>query len=363
MHFKQILVVRETHQNEKRVALTPTIVALLVNKGYRILVEAGAGSNAGFSNEEYLAVGAQLFTLTSLGFPSDTFIVRVLRPSKERELLETPSFHENTAMLGFLFPFVKDTHIQNWQKIGLTTLSFDLLKASTDDPKNAQAAMSRIAGRLAFQHALNYYQGKEAKLLIIGTGPAALSAAIEAKEKHIPVQVLGRKEMHRAALEEAGIHYSIFPDVEQQIKFIRPYLREFNLVITAARVPGQSAPLLIDEESLNCLSQGSVVVDLAVSNGGNVVGSKHDQVISLANGVSLINLSSYPKQEPRFASEAFAQCVASLLIEIMSPNEGISFKNPIVQDMWVTHRGKRHDSLYETFDESEVNRLSLKSKL
>lgn len=110
------------------IALTPQFVAQLVDKGYRVLIETDAGLNAGFTNNKYINSGAELFSLTSSGFPANTFIVRVLRPSKERELMENKLFHENTAMLGFLFPFVADTHIAAWQELGLTTLSFDLFQ-------------------------------------------------------------------------------------------------------------------------------------------------------------------------------------------------------------------------------------------
>jgi H+-translocating NAD(P) transhydrogenase subunit alpha len=129
MYFKQILVIKETHENEKRVALTPKIVAKLTQKGYRVLVEEGAGLNSGFTDDEYVKVGAELFILSESGFPANTFIVRVLRPSKERETVETSLYNNDTAMLGFLFPFVADNHIDTWQALGLTTLSFDLFKS------------------------------------------------------------------------------------------------------------------------------------------------------------------------------------------------------------------------------------------
>jgi NAD/NADP transhydrogenase alpha subunit len=364
-NFKQILVVKETRQGEGRVALTPETAAILVDKGYRILVEADAGLNAGFTNAEYSDAGAVIFSLTSLGFPANTFIVRVLRPSKERELLENKLFHENTAMLGFLFPFVTDNHIATWQELGLTTLSFDLFKSlSIQDPKNAQAAMSRIAGRLAFQDALKHYKGeKPTKLTVIGTGPAAFNAAFEALKHNVPVQVFGRQEHHRAEFEAAGITYYVLPEAEKQIDFIKAHLAEQTIVFTAARIPGKKAPLLIDEDSLSLLPANAVVVDLAVSNGGNVSGSKSDQKIRVANGVCIINVSGYPKTEPRSSSEAYAQCVVSLLTDIMSPEGDMSFENELVSEIWVTHKKQRHDSLYDKFDESQAGTLRLEPKL
>ena len=358
MSFKQILVVKETRANEGRVALTPQTVAILAKKNYRILVETDAGINAGFTNPEYVHAGAELFTLTSSGFPPDTFIVRVLRPSKERELLENNYFHANTAMLGFLFPFVDDTHMSTWQRLGLTTLSFDLFKSiSIHDPKNAQAAMSRIAGRLAFQDALKHYNGKlPAKLTVIGTGPAAISAANEALKNHIPVQVFGRQEQHRTELEALGIAYYILP-TKNPIEFIQQYLGKATLIITAARTPGKKAPDLIDEKSLSLLPSYAVIVDLAASNGGNVFGTQCEKTITIANDIRIVSVSGYPKAEPRNASEAYAQCVLSVLTEIMSPEGKVSFQNKWVQEIWVTHKQQRHDALYSKFNEYEDSKL------
>ncbi len=349
MHFDQILVISETRANEKRVALTPKAVSTLVSKGYRILIEENAGLNAGFNNADYINAGAEIFSLTSSGYPANTFIVRVLW-DKEKELVENKHFHANTAMLGFLFPFMGDTHITRWQELGLTTLSFDLFNSiSIDDSKNAQAAMSRIAGRLALQDALKHYRGEQSvKLTVIGTGAAGLSAAFEALKNNIPVQVFGRTENHRANLEKVGIAYYVLPE-KNQINFIKDYLYEATIVITAARTPGKKAPLLINKESLSLLPSNAVVVDLAVSNGGNVIGSQHDQIITAENNVSIINVSGYPKLEPVSSSEIYAQCVVNLLTEIMSPQGDVSFENDRVQEIWVTHKGQRRSSLYTAF--------------
>ncbi len=352
--YKQILVVKETLQDEKRVALTPGAVSFLVKKGYKVLIENDAGLKSGFDNNQYIQCGGEIFSLTASGFPSDTFVVRVLRPSKERELLENKLFHDNTLMLGFLFPFVADNHIESWQKLGLTTLSFDLLKIPIDDPKNAQAAMSRIAGRLALQHALKTYQGdKPIKITVIGPGAAGLSAAFEAAKHKIPVQMFGRNERHRLQLEPLGIKYYLLPsDTNDQIVFIRQYLAEQTILIAAARSSGKKAPLLIDEQSLSLLPRNAVIVDLAISNGGNVAGSKHDSTIRLEDGKSLINVCGYPKLEPTASSESYSNCVVNLIAEILSPEGKLFFNNHFVQQMCVTYNSQLNTALYHDYEES-----------
>lgn len=355
MRFNQIVVVKETRENEGRIALTPQVVAQLVDKGYQIVVEENAGLNSEFTNEEYVNSGAKIGSFTSTGFPPNSFIIRVLRPSKERELIENKLFHENTAMLGFLFPFVTDDHIATWQSLGITTLSWDLFKSiAVDDPKNTQAAMSRIAGRLALHDALKLYKGeKPISLTVIGTGAAGTSAAKEAVKCNIPVQLLGRKESIRGELEAAKIIYRVIPPTDNPIDFIRQHLTESTLVITAARVPGKKAPLLIDEKSLDSLPAQAVIVDLAASNGGNVVGTQAEKTIAAANNILIRNVSGYPKIEPRTSSEVYAQCAYSLLTEIMSPEGEIYFDNKFVQEIWVTHQKQRRESLYNYFDEAE----------
>ncbi|OJW47795.1 MAG: hypothetical protein BGO67_09110 [Alphaproteobacteria bacterium 41-28] len=353
MNIKQILVLKETREGEFRVALTPETIPLLSSRQYRLLVESGAGVNAGFTDSDYIKAGAEIFSPTPAGFPPDTLIVRVKRADKAREHLENKLFQENTSMMGFLSPFEADDHVALWQASGITTFSVDLFKSlSIDDPKNMQSAMSRIAGRLAFQDARNRYKGEDpVKLTVLGTGPAAFSAAYEARKYDVPVQVFGRQERYRADLESAGIIYYILPASQNQAGFIRSYLGEQTIVIAAARTPQKKAPLLINEDSLTILPKGSVVVDLAISQGGNVVGSRRDQVI-ITNGVSIVNDSGYPKAEPKEASEAYANCLVNLLKEVLSPVGEVFLDHELLRECWVTHEGKRNSSLFEGFEKA-----------
>lgn len=355
MIIKQILVVKETSEGECRVALTPKTAAILVTKNYRVLIESEAGLTAGFKDSDYIKAGAEIFTLTPKGFPADTLILRVKRANKSRELLENKFFHENTSIFGFLDPLFiepleKNNYIHDCQTAKINTFSVGLFKnMSIDDPKNMQAAMSCIAGRLAFRDAVKRFTCKgPVKLTVIGTGPAAFSVAYEARKHGVLVQLFGRQEHYRAELESAGIAYYVFPSPQNQARFIQRYLNEQTIVITAVRKLGEKAPILIDEVNLSTLPKGSIVVDLAVSDGGNVVGSKRDQVV-ITNGISIVNISGYPKEEPKEASEAYAKCMVNLLAEVLSPNSEILFDHKLLQESWVTREGKVNVSLFEGF--------------
>lgn len=362
MKIKQILVVKETSEGECRVALTPEAVAILVTTHYRVMVETEAGLKAGFKDSDYIKVGAEIFTLTPKGFPANTLILRVKRANKAREQMENKLFHENTSIFGFLDPLFiepveKNNFIHDCQAAKINTFSVGLFKnMSINDPKNMQAAMSRIAGRLAFQDAAKRFSDtKPVKLTVIGTGPAAFSAAHEARTLGITVQLFGRQEQYRAELESASITYYVFPSSQNQARFIQPYLSEQTVVIAAARKVGEKAPILIDEVNLSTLPKGSIVVDLAVSDGGNVVGSKRDHIIT-TNGISIVNISGYPKKEPKEASEAYARCMVNLLAEVLSPNGEILFNHKLLQECWVTRAGELNVSLFDGFSK-------IKSKL
>ena len=142
-------------------------------------------------------------------------------------------------------------------------------------------------------------------------------------------RALGRQERHRSALEAAGIIYYVLP-VTDQIAFIRTHLSHETIVITAARNIGKNAPLLIDATSLAALPKNAVIVDLSAGEGGNVIGSKQDQVVIVDRNISIINVSGYPKAEPRAASEAFAQCIVNLLFELMASDGEINLENALL---------------------------------
>lgn len=87
------------------------------------------------------------------------------------------------------------------------------------------------------------------------------------------------------------------------------------------------------------------------------MGSKHDQIIALENGVTIMNVSGYPKREPKASSEVYAQCVVNLLTDIMTPGGDVSFDNELIQEIWVTHEGQRHNSLYDEFSNNTSMQL------
>lgn len=330
MKIDQIIVLKESRSNEGRVALTPDAISLLT-KNIPIMIESGAGNLAGLTDNEYINAGAKVFTLDSK-LPSNSFILRVKCPAPEREIFENNLFSENTIMMGFLDPLDHDTsHITRWEAQGIILIALELLHITTDDPRNALAAMSRFAGELALHDALKHYKGPHPKkVTVIGTGPAGLSAAITAIKLQLPVQLFGRKEHYRKAVENTGIAYHVLP-MENQRDFIRSHLADQTIIITAARNIGEKSPILIDEKSFAILPSDSVIVDLSAGEGGSVVGSRQDAIKTVERDIKVMNISGYPKILPKKASEAFAQCMVNLLQDIIEPNGDVDMNNALLK--------------------------------
>ncbi|MBA2649282.1 MAG: hypothetical protein H0U75_06725 [Legionella sp.] len=331
MKIDQIIVFKESRSNEGRVALTPHAVSLLLKKNIPIMIESRAGKLAGFTDEEYINAGAKIFTLDSK-LPSNSFILRVKCPTPEREILENRLFSENTIMMGFLDPLDHDTsHITRWKTQGIMLIALELLNLTSDDPRNAQAAMSRFAGELALNDALKHYKGSDPKkVTVIGTGPAGLSAAFTASKLQLPIQMFGRKEHYRKKVENTGINYYVLP-MENQRDFIRSHLSDQTIVITAARNIGEKSPILIDEKSFTILPKNSVIVDLSAGEGGSVVGSRQDAIKIVERDIKVMNISGYPKILPKEASEAFARCMVNLLQDIIGPSRDVNMDNTLLK--------------------------------
>lgn len=334
MKVNNIIILKETRKNEGRVSLTPDAVAPLVKRHLNIIVESGAGILAGFTDEEYIQAGARILNFGSELFPSNSFILRVKCPTFERENVENKLFSPNTIMMGFLDPLNEDTtHIDRWKSLGLSLISLELLLLTADDPKNAQAAMSHFAGRLALHDALNHYHGPfPKKVTVIGTGPAGMGAAFTARELQLPIQLFGRQEQYREKVEAAGITYYVLSHTNS-LEFIRGHLHDQTIIVTAARNIGKRSPLLIDKETLAVLPPHSIIIDLSTGEGGNVIGSKKDQTITNDRNISIINISGYPKIEPRAASTAFSNCMLNILLEIILFDKNIDLENPILKQI------------------------------
>ena len=193
-----ILLMKETRAEEKRVGLVPQDVQALVEQGHRVWVESMAGVAAGYQDSDYEKVGATIIeNLWSQSMIAEvTWVVRVKRPSPEREQQEMAFFPAGIKMVGALDP--KDphsTHRQDYEKQGIQAYSFDAAPLPKAHPMNILTSMSDIAGRLSFYDALHLRHEKNAaSVLIIGFGMAGQAAMRAARSEGFDVTVMTRSQ-------------------------------------------------------------------------------------------------------------------------------------------------------------------------
>lgn len=314
-----ILVVKETRSGEARVGLIPEDVVKLVGEGHSVFIEDGAGELAGFSNQDYIDAGAIVRKIPQNNlagyrelFAQINLLVRVKRADREREQLECLAIPAGTIMVGALDPLEKDSsHIKEYHQAGIIAYSLDQLDLAAEDPLNMLAGMSKIAGKLALLDGVAKLNRVAAKVVIIGFGVVGQAAFAEARSQNLPVVViLGNRKIAQELIEQGAktvlLDYNASLEMQQEV--VCNELQDADIVITSARKAKQPAPLLIPWETLDKMRSGSVVLDMALSEGGNVAGSEHDKTLICSNEIIVSNVSGYPKVVPHEASILWSSC-------------------------------------------------------
>lgn len=355
-----IIVLKETRAEEKRVALTPNEVAKLTAKKLNVIIEKDAGAGAGFKDEAYSEVGAKIMEISSNSkFPSHSLILRVKRADPARESWENNIYTLPCYMMGFLDPYYQNTdHIQTWAKKGISTFSIELLDLSKNDPKNVFDRMSKIAGRVAMEVAIAERQKsfKDAnmvetkpKVAIIGPGSAGISAANKAIEHKLSTTVFGSAsfaETLKSCNYKFTYHSAPTSAAEdEQRAFYSRQLPKFDIVITTARKHKQKPPMLINEKTIEMLPSFAVVTDLCQGQGGNVSVSQKDTVVACPNYKKITNMSGYPKLDPHNASIEYAAGMLEIICEFLKLQTDFKLMNSLFSTCWLTDRGVIHPNL------------------
>lgn len=331
-------VVRETTPGERRVALVPDAVARLRESGIQVLVQSGAGAAATFTDSAYTRAGATVTTATDVYTQAD--VVVCVSPPDDAEL------RHGQAILGLLQPAAQPDRIRDWASAGATAISLDQLPRtlSRAQAMDALTSQANVAGYKAVLVAANAYGGylpmmmtaagtvKPATLLVLGAGVAGLQAIGTARrlgavvtgydvrpEAREEVRSLGARFLDLGESVDAsgsGGYARELTEAERdaQQHALDERIAGFDIVITAAAVPGRRPPLLVTETALKGMRPGSVVVDTASGPlGGNVARSQPDSTVVTGDGVTVIGAGNLPAQLPAAASTAYARNICATL--------------------------------------------------
>src|SRR3954466_1010690 len=339
----RIGVPRETGARETRVAATPATVGKLLALGYDVVIETGAGAAASFPDEAYAAAGATVGTADD-AWRADV-VLRVNAPSTS----EIPRLRDGATLVSLLSPGLNPDLVDALAARPITVLAMDAVpRISRAQSLDVLSSMANIAGYRAVIEAAHtfgrFFTGQvtaagkvpPAKVLVVGAGVAGLAAIGAASSLGAIVRATDVRPEVAEQIASLGGEYIAVPAAEAQVsadgyaremsedyhrraaQMYAEQTRDVDIVITTALIPGRPAPRLITEEMVAGMRPGSVVVDMAAGQGGNVAGSVPDEVVVTPNGVTIIGYTDLPGRLPAQASQLFGTNLVNL-VKLLTP--------------------------------------------
>jgi NAD(P) transhydrogenase subunit alpha len=344
----KIGVPKEVRRGERRVAATPETAARLRKLGFEVAVEKDAGAAASFRDADYQAQGASIVDSTAQIWAESDLVLKVQPPEHNPELNqhEAELLREGGALVSFIYPAKNRELVERLAKRKATVLAIDQVPRITRAQKmDALSSMANIAGYRAVIESASFYgrfftgqmtaAGKvpPAKVLVIGAGVAGLAAIGAARglgaivrafdtraEVREQVQSMGA-EFLTVTLQEDGSGAGGYAK-EMSKEFIAAEMalfalqaQEVDIIITTALIPGKPAPVLITEDMVRSMRQGSVIVDMAAEAGGNCSLTRPGEVIE-QHGVTIIGYVDLPSRLAPTASQLYGSNLTHLLADM-----------------------------------------------
>ena len=355
----RIGVPKETAAGERRVALVPELVTKLTESGVDVVVEAGAGEAASFTDEAFREAGAVLADPWAA-----EVVAKVRKPSDE----ELGRLREGQVLIGFLQPLTDQEGVERLASRGVTAFAMESIPRITRaQPMDALSSQATVSGYKAvilaadrlpkFLPMLMTAAGTvtPAKVLVIGAGVAGLQAIATARRLGAvvfgfdvrpvvkeQVESLGATflELGVVGEETEGGYARELSEEEQrrQQEELESRIGDFDVVITTALIPGRPAPRLIPRSAIESMRPGSVIVDLAAEAGGNAELTQPDEDVS-HDGVTILGPTNLPSSMPYHASQLYARNVSALAQHLAPEGElKLDFEDEITAGACVTRK-------------------------
>ncbi|MBI1366014.1 MAG: Re/Si-specific NAD(P)(+) transhydrogenase subunit alpha [Alphaproteobacteria bacterium] len=367
----KIAVLKETRPGETRVAASPDTVKKFVAMGASVAVETGAGEGARFSDDAFRAAGAEIARSAADAANAADLILKVMRPTREELAVMQPG----ATLAAILQPYAEPDLLKSYAGAKIDALAMDLMPRITRaQSMDVLSSQSNLAGYKAVIDAAACY-GRAfpmmmtaagtiapAKVFIMGAGVAGLQAIATAKRLGAvvsatdvrlaakeQVQSLGAtfvtvdEEAMKNAETAGGYAKEMSEDFQRrQREFVAEHIKKQNIVITTALIPGRPAPKLVTEEMVRSMAPGSIIVDLAVEQGGNVAMSRLGEAVEV-DGVIILGFANVPGRLAADASTLYARNLLNFLSAFWD-KEGktlaIDWNDEIIKGVALTHDGK-----------------------
>jgi NAD(P) transhydrogenase subunit alpha len=363
----KVVILREQAAGETRVAATPETAGQLAAMGLEVVVEAGAGSAAGFDDDAYSAAKASIAPSAAEALDGAQIVAAVNAPSEDR-ISQLP---QGCLLIAPLFPDRNRGLLELLANRSISAMSLDRLPRITRaQSMDVLSSMSTIAGYKAALLAADKLDRlmpmmvtaagtlRPAKALVIGAGVAGLQAIATARKLGAIVTGVDVRPAAQEQVKSLGARF-VAMEVEheteaaggyaadlgedfykQEQDILAPHVKGSDIVITTALIPNRPAPKLITAEMVESMKHGSVIIDLAVPAGGNCSLTKADQEVQHA-GVWVLGPINLPAAVPNHASLMFSRNVSAFIKELLREGElHLDMDNPIISQTLVVHEGK-----------------------
>jgi H+-translocating NAD(P) transhydrogenase subunit alpha len=365
----QIFIPKETHPNEKRIAMIPGGAERLVKAGADVLIESGLGETIGLTDEDYTKVGAKVASDRNGSLASADMILRLRKPPRE----DVGAMKRGAILVSHLDPFNEPDLLQALAEAGISAISMEMLPRTTLAQKmDALSSQANLGGYVAVIMAAARAPKilpmmmtpagtlSPSRVFVIGAGVAGLQAIATAQRLGARVEAFDTRPVVEEQVTSLGAKF-VKVDLgetgqtkdgyakeltEEQLQRQREAMAKAcanaDVVITTAQVFGRKAPLIVTKEIIEQMKPGSVIVDMAVESGGNVEGSKLDEEVVI-NGVVVLGYGNLPGRVPEHASQMYASNLTNL-IEHFWDKEARTFnlkrEDEIIQGCLLTFDGR-----------------------
>ena len=365
----RLVIPKETHPGENRVPIIPDMAKKLVRLGAEVVIEAGMGTGAGFTDEQYSEAGCTVSTDRTELFGSADMLLRLRKP----EIDEIPLMRHGGVHISYLDTFNEHELVNALKEHGITSISMEMIPRTTRSQKmDALSSQANLAGYVMVMKAAAHLPRifpmmmtpagtlKPAKVFIIGAGVAGLQAIATAKRLGAKVTAFDTRPVVAEQVHSLG---ATFLDIDlgetgetsggyaleltpEQIQIQRDAqkatIAESDVVITTAQLFGRKPPVIITRDMVEGMQPGSVVVDMAAENGGNVEGSVPNETVVI-NGVTVVGTGNWPNEVARDASQMYSANLFNLVEDSWDEETkafNIDFEHDILPGCIITHGGE-----------------------
>jgi len=370
---KRIGIPKEIFPNERRVAATPDTAKILQKLGFDVLIEAGAGAAASFSDQAYQDVGCEIIADAASLWKTADIVLKVRPPAMHPELNqhEAELLPQGGTLISFIYPAQNQELLTRLANRQATVLAMDAIpRISRAQKLDALSSMANIAGYRAVIEAANnfgrFFTGQitaagkvpPAKVMIIGAGVAGLAAIGAARGLGAIVRAFDTRPVVKEQVESLGAEFLeldfqedgtgqggyakvMSPEfIAAEMALFAAQAKEVDIIITTALIPGKKAPVLITREMVESMKKGSVVVDMAAEQGGNCEVTRPGEVYQY-QGVTIVGLTDLPSRMASQSSQLYGRNLCHLLEDMGGSEEyQVNLEDEVIRGALVLHNGE-----------------------